>query len=110
MRMFRASMYAMNRSENVCSSWSRRTICRFGIVRTVVAVTAVAVSIRKGPLTEEVARSEHPDNGLSARLRQHGELHGAFLNVEASRGRIGVGACAASSGSSVERGDPGRGG
>jgi hypothetical protein len=35
---------------------------------------------RERVLTEEVARSEHPDNGLSTRLRQHGELHGAFLN------------------------------
>ena len=46
---------------------------------------------REGLLTEEVAGSEHPDNGLSTRLRQHRELHGAFLNVENGVGRVALG-------------------
>ena len=71
MRMLRASMCAMNRSENSGCSCSVRTISRFWIRSTVVGITAVAVPMRSGlpgqaPLPEEVARPEHGHDRLFA--------------------------------------------
>jgi hypothetical protein len=77
MRMFGASMYAMNRSGNVwlfveqanhLLSRDHEDSRRRDRGRRFKANGMT----RERVLTEEVARSEHPDDGLSTGVRQHG--------------------------------------
>ena len=96
MRMFRASMCVMNRSERACCSWSRRIICSFrddqhgrrGHGGRGLQANGMT---RQRPLTEEVTRPEHRHDRLFAAVRLHRELDGALLNVQDAVGRIALG-------------------
>ena len=96
MRMLRASMCAMNRSENAGCSCSVRIISRFGMRSTVVGDDrrrrAHAERLAgEASFAEEVARTEHRHDGFLAGRRQHRELHAAVLDVEHAVGLAALG-------------------
>ena len=61
-----------------------------------LSVVAVALPMRNGltrqaSFAKELAAAQHGHDGLPARLREHRELHAAFLDVQDVLARVALG-------------------